>query len=99
MTEKPSASLTSDLTVLTNDSDAMLNCSSVSGYPLYYNITLLKNNVSIANTIGSNPLVYNTRNDETGDKYGLYQCVVNNMFDTGSTTILLKEQGTLPIAI
>ena len=52
-----------------------LVCSVTGGYPLYYNITLTKNDVSIANTIGSKHLVYSTSNDQ---KYGLYQCIVDN---------------------
>ena len=65
-------------------------CSVSGGYPLYYNITLMKNDVSIANTIVSNQLVYSTSNDQTEHKYGLYQCIVDN---TVTVFVFLKEKG------
>ena len=76
----------------TND-NTQLVCSVTGGYPLYYNIALMKNDVSIANTIGSNQLVYSTSNDQTGHKYGFYQCIVDNIATVFETNMFLKEKG------
>ena len=70
-----------------------LVCSVTGGYPLYYNITLMKNGVSIANTIGSNQLVYSTSNDQTEHKYGFYQCIVDNTVTVFESNMFLKEKG------
>ena len=67
-------------------------CSVSGGYPLYYNITLMKNGLSIANTIGLSQLVYNTEEDQTGSKYGDYKCVVDNTAIVVTTaTVTLTE--------
>ena len=78
-----------------SNDNTQLVCSVTGGYPLYYNITLMKNNVhvSIANTIGSNQLVYSTSNDQTGHKYGFYQCIVDNTATVFETKLLLREKG------
>ena len=68
-------------------------CSVSDGYPLYYNITLMKNGLSIANTIGSSQLVYNTEEVQTGSKYGVYKCVVNNTVIEIESSVHLKEEG------
>ena len=68
-------------------------CSVSGGYPLYYNITLMKNGLSITNIIGSSQLVYNTVRDQTGSKYGVYKCVVNNTVIEIESNVYLKEEG------
>ena len=68
-------------------------CSVSGGYPLYYNITLMKNGLSIANTIGLSQLFYNTVRDQTGSKYGVYKCVVNNTVIEIESSVYLKEEG------
>ena len=68
-------------------------CSVSDSYPLYYNITLMKNGLSIANTIGSSQLVYNTEEDQIGSKYGVYKCVVNNTVIEIESNVHLKEEG------
>ena len=78
-----------------SNDNTQLVCSVTGGYPLYYNITLMKNDVSIANTIGSNQLVYSTSNDQTRHKYGLYQCIVDNTVTVFETKLLLREKGLL----
>ena len=75
-----------------SNDNTQLVCSVTGGYPLYYNITLMKNDVSIANTIGSNQLVYSTSN-ETGHKYGFYQCIVDNTVTVFESNMFLKEKG------
>ena len=76
-----------------SNDNTQLVCSVTGGYPLYYNITLMKNDVSIDNTIGSNQLVYSTSNDQTGHKYGLYQCIVDNTVTVFESNMFLKEKG------
>ena len=76
-----------------SNGNTQLVCSATGGYPLYYNITLMKNDVSIANTIGSNQLVYSTSNDQTEHKYGLYQCIIDNTVTVFETMLLLREKG------
>ena len=73
--------------------NTQLVCSVTGGYPLYYNIILMKNDVSITNTIESNQLVYSTSNDQTGHKYGLYQCIVDNIVAVFESNMFLKEKG------
>ena len=97
-TEFPSAQLTADKTVFSNYSNAQLVCSASGGYPLYYNITLMKNGLTIANTIGSSQLVYSTGGNQTGWKYGVYQCVVSNQIVSDSTTLLLQESSRRSIS-
>ena len=81
-----------DKTSFNSASNAELVCSVSGGYPLYYNITLMKNGLSIANTIGSSQLVYNTEEDQTGSKYGDYKCVVDNTVIVVTTdTVTLTE--------
>ena len=80
-------------TSLYSNDNTQLVCSVTGGYPLYYNITLMKNDVSIANTIGPNQLVYSTSNDQTGHKYGLYQCIVDNTVTVFESNMFLKEKG------
>ena len=70
-------------------------CSVSDGYPLYYNITLMKNGLSIANTIGLSQLVYNTKEDQTDSKYGVYKCVVNNTVIEIKSSVYLKEEGQI----
>ena len=69
-------------------------CSASGGYPLYYNITLMKNGLSIANTIGLSQLVYNTVRDQTGSKYGDYKCVVDNTAIVVTTDIVRLTEDT-----
>ena len=76
-----------------SNDNTQLVCSVTGGYPLYYNITLMKNGVSIANTIGSNQLVYSTSNDQTGHKYGLYQCIVDNTITEFESNMFLNAKG------
>ena len=85
--------MTTDKTSFNSTSNAELVCSVSGGYPLYYNITLMKNGLSIANTIGSSQLVYNTVRDQTGSKYGVYKCVVNNTVIEIESSVYLKEEG------
>ena len=72
--------------------NTQLVCSVTGGYPLYYNITLMKNDVFIANSIGSNQIVYSTSNDQTGHKYGLYQCIIDNKATVFETKLLIREK-------
>ena len=53
----------------------------------------MKNDVSIANTIGSNQVLYSTSNDQTGHKYGFYQCIVDNTVAVFESNMFLKEKG------
>ena len=69
--------LTTDKTSFNSTSNTELVCSVSGGYPLYYNITLMKNGLSITNTTVSFQLVYNTEKDQTCRKYGVYICAVN----------------------
>ena len=80
-------------TIFYSNDNTQLVCSVIGGYPLYYNITLMKNDVSIDNTIGSNQLVYSTSNDQIGHKYGLYQCIVDNTVTVFESNMFLKEKG------
>ena len=64
--------LNTDKTSFNSTSNAEFVCSVNSDYLLYYNITLMKNGLSITNTIGSSQLVYNTERDQAGRKYGVY---------------------------
>ena len=82
-----------DKTSFNSTSNAELVCSVSGGYPLYYNITLIKNGLSIANTIGSSQLVYNTVRDQTGSQYGMYKCVVNNTVIEIESSVHIKEEG------
>ena len=54
-------------------------------------LTLPINGLSIANTIGSSQLVYNTKEDQTGRKCGVYKCVVNNTVSEIESSVYLKE--------
>lgn len=87
--------MTTSGTAFVNSSNVTVTCSSQGGYPLYYNLSIIKNSMSVASMIGSPTLAYNTLNDATGYKYGRYWCLVNNLYDTDSTSVLLKEQGKL----
>ena len=91
--ETPSVNLTTDKISFNSTTNAELVCSVSGGYPLYYNITLMKNGLSIANIIGSSQLVYNTEKDQTGSKYGVYKCVVNNTVIEIVSSVYLKEEG------
>ena len=71
------------------DYNAQLSCSVNGGYPLYHNITLIKNGVAIANSTESE-LVYNTSGSS---KYGLYQCAVDTTAQYINKEILLEEEG------
>ena len=82
-----------DKTSFNSTSNAELVCSVSDSYPLYYNITLVKNGLSIANTIVSSQLVYNTEEDQTGSKYGVYKCVVNNTVIEIESSVHLMERG------
>ena len=93
ITETPSVNLTTDKISFNSTSNAELVCSVSGGYPLYYNITLIKNGLSISNIIGSSQLVYNTEEDQTGSKYGVYKCVVNNTVIEIVSSVYLKEEG------
>ena len=53
----------------------------------------MKNGLSIANTIGSSQLVYNTEEDQTGSKYEVYKCVVNNTVIEIESSVHLMEEG------
>ena len=53
----------------------------------------MKNGLSIANTIGSSQLVYNTEEDQTGSKYGVYKSEVNNTAIEIKSSVHLKEEG------
>ena len=44
-------------------------------------------------TIGSSQLVYYTEEDQTGNKYGVYKCVVNNTVIEIVSSVHLKEEG------
>ena len=95
--ETPSVNLTTDKTSFNSTSNAELVCSVSGGYPLYYNITLMKNGLSIANIIGSSQLVYNTEEDQTGSKYGDYKCVVDNTVIVVKTAIVTLTEDTVNI--
>jgi deleted-in-malignant-brain-tumors protein 1 len=95
--ESPSVRVVSDVMNFTVTSSATLTCTSYGGYPLYYNVTLIKNGASIANNIGSPQLVYNTDDNQIDSKYGTYQCMVNNSIDTDSTTIFLQQKASFDI--
>ena len=86
--------MTTDKTSFNSTSNAELVCSVSGGYPLYYNITLIKNGLSIANIIGSSQLVYNTEEDQTGSKYGDYKCVVDNTVIVVKTAIVTLTEDT-----
>jgi hypothetical protein len=86
--EKPTVSLH----LMPNRSQ--LVCSATGGYPQYYNITLIKNGVSIANDIGPH-LTYSTTGIK--HKYGLYQCTVDNTAVILTNSIILKEEVTFMI--
>ena len=92
--ETPSVNLTTDKISFNSTSNAELVCSVSGGYPLYYNITLMKNGLSIANTIVSSQLVYNTEEDQTGSKYGDYKCVVDNTVIVVTTAIVTLTEDT-----
>ena len=85
--------MTTDKTSFNSISNAELVCSASDGYPLYYNITLMKNGLSIDNTTGLSQLVYNTEEDQTGSKYGVYKCVVNNTVIEIESSVHLNEEG------
>ena len=85
--------MTTDKISFNSTSNAELVCSVSGGYPLYYNITLMKNGLSIDNIIGSSQLVYNTKEDQTGSKYGVYKCIVNNTVIEIESSVYLKEEG------
>lgn len=93
LTETPSAQVAASTTAFTNESNATITCSSLGGYPLYYNLSIVKNGVSVANSIGSPEIMYTTQDDVTVKKYGSYWCVVNNLYDSNYTTVLLRETG------
>ena len=93
--EEPMVNFITSQTSFYSSDNTQLVCSVTGGYPLYYNITLMKNDVFIANTIGSNQFVYSTSNDQTEHKYGLYQCIVDNTVTAFETKLLLREKGLL----
>ena len=54
----------------------------------------MKNGLSVANTIGSSQLDYNTEKDQTGSKYGDYKCVVDNTVIVVKTAIITLTEDT-----
>ena len=54
----------------------------------------MKNGLSVANTIGSSQLVYNTEEDQTGSKYGDYKCAVDNTVIVITTDIVRLTEDT-----
>uniref|UniRef100_A0A1X7T5V0 Ig-like domain-containing protein n=1 Tax=Amphimedon queenslandica TaxID=400682 RepID=A0A1X7T5V0_AMPQE len=78
----------SNSTSFIRDYNAQLSCSVSGGYPLYRNITLIKNEVAIANSTESE-LVYITSGSS---KYGLYQCAVDTTAQYIKKEILLEEE-------
>ncbi|XP_019850237.1 PREDICTED: uncharacterized protein LOC109580996 [Amphimedon queenslandica] len=78
----------SNSTSFIRDYNAQLSCSVSGGYPLYRNITLIKNGVAIANSTESE-LVYITSGSS---KYGLYQCAVDTTAQYIKKEILLEEE-------
>lgn len=68
-----------------------LSCSTNGGYPAYHNISIVKNGEPLASIIASE-LVHTIYDNQTTQKYGLYQCVVDAL---ALKEILLEEKGTL----
>uniref|UniRef100_A0A1X7SPR1 Ig-like domain-containing protein n=1 Tax=Amphimedon queenslandica TaxID=400682 RepID=A0A1X7SPR1_AMPQE len=86
--ETPHFNFSSNSTSFIRDYNAQLSCSVSGGYPLYRNITLMKNRVAIANSTESE-LVYITSGSS---KYGLYQCAVDTTAQYIKKELLLEEE-------
>ena len=78
----------------TLDNNVQLSCSAHGGYPLYHNITLIKNGVAVASN--TTPLLVYTILDGH-NKYGLYQCVVDTTAQNIIKEIIVEEEGVKDI--
>ena len=83
--ENPVINFTATTTAFSLDSSVQLFCSASGGYPLYYNISLVKNNFIAASVIGTQ-LVHKT------SMYGLYICIIRNTATEVLDTLLLEEK-------
>ena len=79
------------MSILTANEDTNLTCSASKGYPLFHNITLIKNNQVILNSIATEVVL--STSSQMVEKFGVYKCLVNNSVSVTEVAATVLERG------
>ena len=83
--------LTASKWILNAGEDATLICSASGGYPLFHNMSLMKNGLTVVSEI-SDEIIINT-SELPVEKFGVYKCLVNNSVAVTDVVADIQERG------
>ena len=89
--EPPEVQLIANMSILSANEHTNLTCSASKGYPLFHNITLVKNDQVVLNRI-ANEIVLSTSMQPV-EKFGVYKCLVNNSVHVTEVAVTVLKRG------
>ena len=84
--------ISAEQTALDGGQSTVLTCTADNGIPDAHNLTWIKNGRTLASGRGKS-LTYNILYSSQ-DPYGMYTCLVESLYSTEMTSILIQEKGT-----